>query len=542
MVFAISSSFHTEASQNLVPLNADFLKRLNSSWSVDRQSVNQAAHSVLSQLESNKSVKPLADQLLAICSKKKIASKELNILDHALHAQDHQFQTNENKADFVRWQKWGLDQQVYLIHHDFAKYLLESPLGNQMKIFVDPIIMRDGLPGILVEGEWSSYEALQERFEIKFLPEYREKFMVEKATQRVFTFLGNGAGLQHHHPYKETSLKHPITRLTEEEYERTLEVAQRFRRDRETEADPNRTFIFQIVSSYITDSQNNNAMELLYRRQHPWIRVICGRDNEQYGTKKGDVFEIGFNRNGPRTLPGKTTRGRFRTEDLWNYNTKTKQRVVTNIPISPEEAEGMLKYILEYHLANIDPKCPCEDKVAFNLLSQNCTAFVHYLAKQAGIRVPTKIFLTDLIQEISPNWLKAIGRVFKSIALAIKAVVKTVSSWTLPKFIRTPISGLITIISKLVRSIMSFIVGRPLQVVSVTVGNGLGETGRAFTDSPERKATFGSRFWKLKNLFTLRTFYYHLPGVLQGWQREQASTVIYENPVKLSVVPPNAPN
>ncbi len=503
--------------------------------------VIEIGQEILNQLKQkgSETVRPLAEKFISLCVKNKINSAQVNVLDRYLHGQDHAFQIAENKANFARWQKWGFNPQVLIEHYDVAKYLLESPLGNQMKIFEDPIIMNNDKPGILVEGKWASFEDIMNHFEIKFLPEYKEKFMVHKESGTVYTFLGNGGGLQKHNPYTAETLDHPITRLTEEEFERTLAVAQKFVREGETIPDPKRTFVFQIVSSYVTDSQNNNAMELLYRKKHPWIRVICGRDNEEYGTKKGDVFEIGFGWSSPSKLPAKTTKGRFRTEDLWNYNTKAKKRVVTNIAITPEEAQGMFKYIMEFHKHNIRPGKK-DDKIAFNLWSQNCSAFVHYIAKQANIKVPTKIFLTDLIKRISPDWIKLVGRNIKAAALAVKSDVKLIAS-LLPGLVTDPLVWASRTIQNMGLTIGSFVVSKPVEAISVAVGGAAGDSGRAFTDNAQEKKVLGPRLTATKNFFSLKRFFYHLPGILQEWQLEQKeATVVYQNPVKLSVVPPLA--
>ena len=55
---------------------------------------------------------------------------------------------------------------------------------------------------------------------------------------------------------------------------------------------------------------------------------------------------------------------------------------------------------------------------------------------------------------------------------------------------------------------------------------------------PNKHKEISARLNKTKHFFSLKRFSYHLPGILQEWQRQQPSTVIYKDPVKLSVVPP----
>lgn len=526
------------ASPNQV-INEDLSQKINSLGNkLDYKTVSQLVSSLNSNLNVNDNA-DLAKRLIGICVKKKVNLDDVKMLDRKLHAQDHAFQIPENQRNFARWKKWHFDPQVFLDHYDFAKYLLDSPLGNQMKIYKEPFEIKGGVPGIKVEGEWMSFKDIQANFTIKFIPKFHEKFMVDSVEEAVYTFLDNGKGLQKHNPYTATTLAHPIAQLTDEEYERTLEVAQKFvhKGEEGKKPNPDRTFIFQIVSSYVNDSWYNNLMELLYRRKHPWIRVICGRDNEEFGTKKGQVFEIGFGWTKPSKLPAKTTKGRFRTEDLWNYNTKAVERVVTNIPITAEDAQGMLKYILNFHTKNIDHNSKSEDKIAFNLWAQNCSAFVHYIAKVASVAAPTKIFLTDLIKEISPDWIKAVGRTFAAVGSAVGSGINKATFWV-PNIVKSPIKAMIVKVTAIVFGISGFFVAKPVEVVSVAAGGLAGEPGRAFTDNPEEEMLIGTRLSGFKNFFSLKRFYYHLPGVLQQWQREQPSTVIYKNPVKLSIVPP----
>jgi hypothetical protein len=524
-------SFNTEAA---IKNSENYLNIIN--FKKDQNKVDAFAGSIIGNLDKEP-VRTLAFKFISICEKKKIKSQLVNILDRKLHAKDHVFQIAEHKTNFARWQKWGFNEEVFANFYESAKYLLESPLGNQMKIFHDPILLEEGQPGILVEGSWVSLEEIRKEFEIKFLPEFREKFMVHKNTGEVFTYLGNGRGLQKHNPYTVENLDHPITRLTETEFQETFAVAQKFLREGETESNPERTFIFQIVSSYVTNSCNNNAMEILYRKKHPWMRIVCGKNNPEVGIKRGDVYEIGFGWTAPSKLPAKTTKGRFRSEDLWNYNTSVKQRIVTNIPISQTEAQEMLKYAMEFHKSNLHP-VEKDDKIAFNLWSQNCSAFVHYISKKAeGVNAPTKIYLTDLLQRISPDWLQYIGSKAKLVATTVKNDIKFASSFV-PTVIRQPIEWAIKQIKMIGQSIASFVLSKPVEAVSIVIGGAAGEQGRAFTENANEKKVLGPRLAASENFFSLRRFFYHLPGILQEWQLKQLSTVIYKNPVKLTVVPP----
>lgn len=518
--------------QQKIELTENYLNRINSADLRNRDILQACVQSIFIQIAHTnlEQVKSLGERFIVLCQKNKVKSPLVNELDRVLHADENEnnFLISENIKNFSRWQKWGFGKDDFVNHYKSVKYLLESPLGNQLKIFENPLIELNNQLGILVEGSWVSIEEIENRFEIKYLPEFREKFMVHKQSGEVYTYLGNGKGLQEHNPYTEMTLEHPITSLSEEEYNEVLASARNFLRKGETHPDPERTYILQIVSSYVTDSWNNNVMEWLYRRKHPYMRVVCGSDNQEYKTKKGDVFEIGFGWNAPSLFPGKTIKGRFRTEDLWNYNTKAKKRYVTNIPISQDEAQNMLKYILEFHLNNI---CASRktDRIAFNLWAQNCSAFIHYIAKQADVDVPTKIYLKDLLVRISPDSLKFVGNRLSE----VYSKTKKIAACIFPKLICVPFTWALEIMKKLGEKIGLFIISPPVTAVSMAVGGASGDEGRAFTDKAHEKKVLGVRIGQKEK-------YYHLPGLLQEWQINQASTVVYHNPVKLTVVPPKA--
>ena len=59
-----------------------------------------------------------------------------------------------------------------------------------------------------------------------------------------------------------------------------------------------------------------------------------------------------------------------------------------------------------------------------------------------------------------------------------------------------------------------------------------GYGGEAF-DSKDGKVVPPA--WKVKNWFKLSSYSYNLPGMIQDWQKQQPSTVIFKNPVRLAV-------
>jgi hypothetical protein len=74
--------------------------------------------------------------------------------------------------------------------------------------------------------------------------------------------------------------------------------------------------------------------------------------------------------------------------------------------------------------------------------------------------------------------------------------------------------------------------------IGLLLGGGRGEGGVAFRQEGEelREVAPPLRAWR--NILKLPNLSVNLPYVLQQWQKDQASTVYYEKPVRLAIVPP----
>ena len=253
-----------------------------------------------------------------------------------------------------------------------------------------------------------------------------------------------------------------------------------------------RDFIYQIVSSYVDGGPNTNMTELCYRRKHPYIRVICGRDNEERGTKKGDVFEIGFGWYQSPFWPNTTSKGRFRTEDLWNYNSRVKERVITNIAISAQEANTMFEHISNFHASNQSPQA--KDRLAFNLAAQNCSAFVNNSAKSIGLDLPTEINFIGFLQEISPDWMKMTGRAYLKGRAKVLSGLNKATKWV-PNMVKSPIVFTAIKTRFFVLVLLNALITPVISLISLALGGLKGEKGRKFTDDSTKKETFHPRLF-----------------------------------------------
>jgi hypothetical protein len=197
------------------------------------------------------------------------------------------------------WLKAGQPPEILQKFPEFAKYLHDSQILSQMKITRDQVAEYEGQPALLVDRQWVSFADLQNRFEVTHSELYAQKFVVEKATRNVFTYLDNGRGLQPHHPYQTTNT--PISTLDEENYEKTWKKASQFIRSdeahlslEEREAlNQNRPFILQLVTSNIHHG-NSNYHQFLRNPKHSYMRIIVGKDNPDLNTHKGEVYEVGY--------------------------------------------------------------------------------------------------------------------------------------------------------------------------------------------------------------------------------------------------------
>ena len=290
-----------------------------------------------------------------------------------------------------------------------------------------------------------------------------------------------------------------------------------------------RPHVLQLVSSY-TKSADTNLHNLLINAKHPYLRVIMGNDNPEKQTRKGEVYEVGYGwRN--KVISLASGQGQFRSPDIWEYH-DCDQRLVTNIPISQEEANALNQYTMKYHRGAVSLGNP----IGFHITRQNCSTYVRFAMCVAGIKVPTEIPLTTLIKEIAPSWLAQTAAFFRKVKQGIYEGIRRAVN-VLPDCVRNAAVKGAQVVMRAVKAAFEGIAAFSLALVKLCLGNGSGTGGRAFappntTPTHIRPDTEDWTSW-----FKLSSYRVNLPGVLQKWQREQASTVIYDKPVKLAIVP-----
>ncbi len=287
--------------------------------------------------------------------------------------------------------------------------------------------------------------------------------------------------------------------------------------------------MLQLVTSYVKGA-DTNLHNFVVNPKHPYLRVIIGKDNPEMHTHKGEVYEVGYGwQNEVSTLA--SGQGQFRSPDIWEYKA-CDQRLVTNIPISQAEAKALNQYTMKYHRGAVNLGNP----IGFHITRQNCSTYIRYAMGVAGIKVPTEIRLTSLIKQIAPAWLGEVAAFFSKAKQMIYAGMSQMVN-VLPDFIRLAAGKVAGAVSRAVKVVFEGVAAFTLAFVKLCLGNGRGDGGKAFVPPGKAPEHIGPETEDWKSWFKLSSYRINLPGVLQRWQREQASTVIYDKPLKLAIVP-----
>lgn len=442
------------------------------------------------------------------------------------------FEHPKNQASFARWTRNGMPVDIFVKHPEFCQFLESSNLQSQIKVTRQTIVEIDGEPAILVDGQLMKWSEFKENFESIYSRFYKEKFIVKKSTREVFTYLDNGKGLQKHHPYQ-TELP-IISKLNQAGYEKELAEAKKFVRSNEAHLSSeeheklnlSRCFVLQILSSSVK-TRDTNFSRLLTKPQHPFLHLIAGRDIPELNISKGEVLGVGYEWKNKVRTPLVASQGQFRSPDRWIYKS-VEERVVTNIAITPEEAQELCIYTLKYHRDSVN----LGNEIGFHMLRQNCTTFIKAAAKAAGITLPVEIPLTNLIKEIAPDWMRKIGSAYSQAKTSCSAFLRKVGQ-LLPTCLKDGIAYISQKINALVTRFFSFIAALSLVPVNAVLGGHSGEGGDAFgpPKKPTKHITPPLKNWK--TWLDISSYRFTLPGILQRWQKQQPSTVIYRNPLKL---------
>lgn len=471
-------------------------------------------------------------------SQKKVA-KILKAFDRQLHGyRDTPYYTHpDNKSQFNKWTRASQPEEIFHQFPKFAEFLHGSKLLSQIKTTRDSLQMRGDEPAMLVEGEWMRASQVMAKFHIENSPTYQTQFVTD-STGQVYTYLDNGLGLQKYHPYQ-TIGSVPISTLREEQIGIVREKANQFIRSEEkdltqeerNEKNSERPFVLQLVTSY-TNRGTSNFAETVRNARHAYVRIVAGKELPEYNVKKGDVFEFGFGWKSEVLLPFAATQGLLCSPDPWEYMTCDK-RYVTCVPINANEAAAAFEFALRQQRKQVQ----LGQEIGFQLAQQNCTVFDRKIAELTNIAIPTEIQLKPLLYRILPDVIKTVGS---------KIAAYTKSGWSFAKrTIRTYTPGpvgnwticTINKIYKIFAEMADALTAFSLLPIRTLLGGTVGEGGASF----EEGETIIAPSRNPRNWFRLSSYSYNLPVMMQEWQKEQPSTFVVDNPVRLTIVPSTEP-
>jgi hypothetical protein len=122
----------------------------------------------------------------------------------------------------------------------------------------------------------------------------------------------------------------------------------------------------------------------------------------------------------------------------------------------------------------------------------------------------------------------------------------TTSSWNglkkvfrviMPRGAFCGINRLEALILKTLRKVRDLFIAVIFNPIALLLGGGRGKGGEAFHQVGEKQREVEPPLRRWKNLLRLPDLSVNLPYVLQEWQKKQASTVVYEKPVRLTIAP-----
>jgi hypothetical protein len=453
-----------------------------------------------------------------------------------------------NQTGLHRWQAYEMPLNMYQEHPEFCRFLEKTPLLNQIKVARDRPFVWEGEAALLVDGQPAKWSELKNRFEAVYSRRFDEPFIVDKATLQVYTYLDNGLGLQKHHPY--LSGRKVISKLSPEEVEARLRNAYRFIRpgeevlaseERELR-NRQRVHLLQIVSSY-SNKGDSNLYRAFINPQHPYLRLVNGQDHPALHMNAGDVYEVGYRAKNKITFPAFTakgvtkgqflpfvaTQGIFRSPDAAEY-TPTDAKVVTNIPVTAEEAEAFHKFTERYHREYIY----LGKLIGFHIASQNCTTYVRKALQEIGIAVPTEISALEMLHKSLPSCFENLSEAFYRGKQLLKGQLKR-SILFLPAHAQNALSMSARAISFFVKKLFEAIAAFPLACVRLILGDAVGMGGQAFTATGEPAGAIKPGLSSLQKWFSLSSYHFHMPAVLQEWQKAQPSTTVYQHPIRLTI-------
>ena len=339
-------------------------------------------------------------------------------------------------ASFKRWAiKCGLDPKIYFKHPDFADFILSAHIQKFFEYFGEHKIKNHGQVGLLVEGEFTPWEAISKRFFI----EEGKIYSTETGEKKRWIYIGEGLVC-----YDPLNWKTPIPLMKLKE--------------------PPGKYLFQVVTSHVKPENQDLSDRVLQGARHTWFRII---------TPDGNVYSFGMAFD-PREFnvlqPLSSVKGRIACPDA--YEASAEKRIETTFPIEKENALNIGEIIKKYNR---------DENLQFNFIKGNCAGFTQEVLTASGIGgIPkTKMTVSQILWKfIVP---KPVRKIIKSIWAHTLACIT-------PTFLSKGFSTLINLVNSLILFPLTTLLGGWFQVSKKRGLPQVMQNTPPFTAEPERVA------------------------------------------------------
>lgn len=390
----------------------------------------------------------------------------------------------------------------------------------------------NGNPVLLMkkQGRWVTVKAVREQFGW----DNNEKMLVSKDNKNErWNYFHNGlvpVDRFYHHESKDdanypkqNSQLQPVAQLSTEEMSKLLEHAKTFTNFTNKSDDKQKNF--NCVVQFVTHPRPMKRGKI-YDNLNAQVPVHCGI---RLIMPNGKVYSTGFGStlhedqwNDGLSKYAATINGQPTIMDYEEFR-QHKGRIVTSVPLTEKDAQGILKSLNEAR----------KNSIRFNIVSQNCMKLGVHVLKKAGvdldIRVPFGTFVKRLLPDAEN--IPLVGKPYAKVTLLGRKIVQVVDA-------RTP-----NLVKKIFTSIYSVAIYLPSKAGTLMV-NFLVYTLGGHTASPV--ANPGREQEDLKDVkklirhpFDADASTVEHSSVFVNWQLQQGSTVVhnYKGQPAMNILP-----
>jgi hypothetical protein len=457
----------------------------------------------------------------------------------------HSNETNEESKWIKKWNQFGLPPYILENHADFVRFLFNSEIiysivgfretcgnNNEHGIRID----QDGHPLLKMQGNWVRWERIS------------QELCYDTQSKQIRSRTRNTAqGWGYFHPQGLVPLDRfnydrafPIYQLTQEEYQRTLQHARRFY-ETHLEKDPGipKDCIVQFFTSprrqfprtFLLDNVNSQYPS------HVGVRVIQrnpngGADVYSFGLQT-DLSDSELLHSDYLNYLLITARGKITMLDFEEFWKPYAERIVTSIPLSSQDCQGVLDFVNEMN----------RKQIRFQYARQNCCVLMLEILKRAGYEIDIRTNLVDYFYDALPNFnqIPKIGPLIAKVEQCVQRIWRA-----LPQWITSPPESIKKAILYVPRKTLDFIailVSLKLGANKKTVPLPAGVQEDEFSNKPKFQ-NFSSVIRSPWDVFsnTEQITAIYSAKKFMDWQLAQASTARYpySGRPKLCIVPPAA--